>query len=205
MSSSVSTKSAAVPGRGRCRSARRCCLETGACTRCATRRRSPRPSARSSSSRIAAWCVTWAVGHASQAECDEIGMADAQRLAAQRAIEGLGVVPDAIVVDGKWDFVSRGADSEGAPHREGRCDVPLSVDSIGAREVTRDRMMPRRVPALSGLRLRREQGLPVPEHKAALAAWGPTSIHRRTWVFMDHLPWPGMRVLRPEQAQLFEV
>ena len=59
--------------------------------------------------RIAGWCLAWAVGHASQAECDEIGMADAQRLAARRAIDGLGVVPDAILVDGNWDFVSRAA------------------------------------------------------------------------------------------------
>src|SRR5881227_909307 len=40
--------------------------------------------------RIAGWCATWAVGHASQEECDELGMADAQRLAARRAIDGLG-------------------------------------------------------------------------------------------------------------------
>ena len=34
------------------------------------------------------------------------GMAEAQRLAARRAIAGLGVVPDAAVVDGNWNFVS---------------------------------------------------------------------------------------------------
>ena len=35
--------------------------------------------------RISDWCVTWSVGHASHVECDELGMADAQRLAARRA------------------------------------------------------------------------------------------------------------------------
>ena len=38
----------------------------------------------------------------------------------------------------------------------------------------------------------------------ALQAFGPTSIHRRTWVFMDHLPWT-MRVYREAQAQLFDL
>jgi hypothetical protein len=38
----------------------------------------------------------------------------------------------------------------------------------------------------------------------ALQAFGPTSIHRRTWVFMDHLPWVGMRVFRPGQPTLFD-
>src|SRR6186997_3646963 len=58
--------------------------------------------------RIAGWCTAWAVGHASQVECDVLGMADAQRLAARRAIEGLGVVPTQVLVDGNWDFVGGG-------------------------------------------------------------------------------------------------
>ena len=41
--------------------------------------------------RIANWCDAWAVGHASHAECDELGMSEAQRLAARRALDGLGV------------------------------------------------------------------------------------------------------------------
>ena len=41
--------------------------------------------------RVAGWCAAWAVGAATQEECDELGMAAAQKLAAQRAIEGLGV------------------------------------------------------------------------------------------------------------------
>src|SRR5688500_6455555 len=41
--------------------------------------------------RIAGWCVAWAVGHASQVECDTFGMSIAQKLAAKRAIDGLGL------------------------------------------------------------------------------------------------------------------
>src|SRR5438132_8250288 len=55
--------------------------------------------------RIASWCRAWAVGHASQEECDALGMSAAQRLAAQRALEGLGVKPDKVLLDGRWDFV----------------------------------------------------------------------------------------------------
>ena len=46
------------------------------------------------------------VGAVSQEECDELGMTEAQRLACRRAIDGLGVVPDVAVTDGKWNFVS---------------------------------------------------------------------------------------------------
>lgn len=58
--------------------------------------------------RVAGWCQAWAVGAASQIECDTLGMADAQRLAARRAIEGLGVTPDRVLIDGNWDFVGVG-------------------------------------------------------------------------------------------------
>jgi hypothetical protein len=35
--------------------------------------------------------------------------------------------------------------------------------------------------------------------------YGPSTEHRRTWVFMDHyVPWSGVtRVYRPEQPTLF--
>ena len=46
------------------------------------------------------------------------------------------------------------------------------------------------------------KGYPCPVHKAALQAYGPSVIHRRTWVFMDHyVPWPGIsRDLPPRAA-----
>ena len=55
--------------------------------------------------RVADWCTAWGIGHASPEECDRLGMSAAQRLAAKRAIDGLGVEPDRILVDGRWDFV----------------------------------------------------------------------------------------------------
>ena len=38
-------------------------------------------------------------------------------------------------------------------------------------------------------------------HKAALQGYGPSAIHRRTWVFMDHyVPWPGDPEGRPPRT-----
>src|SRR5579875_2486745 len=54
---------------------------------------------------VAAWCACWAVGHASAAECDRWGMTAALRLAAYRALAGLPLVPDALVVDGPRDLL----------------------------------------------------------------------------------------------------
>jgi ribonuclease HII len=144
--------------------------------------------------RVAEWCVTWAVGHASQVECDELGMSAAQKLAARRAIEGLGVVPDQVLIDGSWDFVGTG-NTRRIVKGDATC-LSISAASILAK-VTRDRMMRLEAPNFPGYDFEHNKGYPCPRHKAALQGMGPTSIHRRTWVFMDHIPWTGTPRLRP--------
>src|SRR5215211_6124677 len=88
--------------------------------------------------RIAGWCRAWAVGHASQEECDDLGMAEAQRVAARRAIAGLGLTPDLVLVDGNWDFVGGGRTRRliGGD----RTCLSIAAASILAK-VTRDRIM----------------------------------------------------------------
>ncbi len=153
--------------------------------------------------RIAGWCRAWAVGHASQAECDDLGMSDAQRLAARRAVQGLGLVPDVVLVDGSWDFVGTGRVRR-IVRGDASC-LSIAAASILAK-VTRDRIMRAEAPHFPGYDFDLNKGYPCPRHKAALAAWGPTSIHRRTWVFMDHLPWGGVpRFVRTDpQLELWQ-
>jgi ribonuclease HII len=137
--------------------------------------------------RVASWCEAWAVGHASQQECDDLGMTAAQKLAANRAIEGLGLgEPHKVLVDGQWDFVARGT-TQRIIKGDATC-LSIAAASILAK-VTRDRMMREEAPNFPGYDFELNKGYPCPRHKAALRAWGPTSIHRRSWVFMDSLAW----------------
>jgi ribonuclease HII len=150
--------------------------------------------------RIAGWCRAWGVGHATQEECDALGMSAAQKLAAQRAVEGLGLAPDYVLIDGRWDFVGLGtASTERLVKGDARC-LSIAAASILAK-VTRDRLMRAEAPHFPGYDFDLNKGYPCPRHKAALRAWGPTTIHRRTWVFMDHLPWGG-RLPHPVQQTL---
>ena len=147
--------------------------------------------------RIAGWCASWAVGHASPQECDELGMSEAQRLAARRAITALGVIPDQVLVDGNWDFV-------GGARRIVRGDsssLSIAAASILAK-VSRDRLMREIADHYPGYNFEANKGYPCPVHKSALQAWGPTSIHRRSWVFMDHLMWNGLRRFHRAEPQL---
>src|SRR5438128_171346 len=141
--------------------------------------------------RVAAWCQTWAVGHASQQECDDLGMSAAQKLAARRAIEGLGLAarPAAIVADGSCDFVGGGHVTR-IVRGDASC-LSIATASVLAK-VTRDRIMRAEAEHFPGYDFDLNKGYPCPRHKAALAAFGPTSIHRRSWVFMDHIPWAGV-------------
>jgi ribonuclease HII len=136
--------------------------------------------------RLAGWCAAWGVGAASQQECDEVGMAEAQRRAARRAIEQLGVVPDRVLVDGKWDFVGMGSTIR-IVKGDATC-LSIATASILAK-VTRDRLMRAEADNYPGYEFDANKGYPCPRHKMALHAYGPTAIHRRTWIFMEHLVW----------------
>ena len=139
--------------------------------------------------RLTEWCVAWCVGHASQEECDRLGMSAAQKLAARRAIDGLGLQPSAVLVDGTWDFVGGGL-SRRIVRGDASC-LSIATASILAK-VTRDRIMRGEAEHFPAFDFDRNKGYPCPRHKAALAAFGPTSIHRRAWIFMEHIPWAGV-------------
>ncbi len=146
--------------------------------------------------RVAGWCDGWGVGHATQVECDELGMAEAQRVATRRALAFLPTCPDAAIVDGSWDFVSpHVAHVERVIKADARCLV-VSAASILAK-VTRDRLMREHAEHYPPWSFDTNKGYPCSTHLAALQAWGPSPIHRRSWVFMDnYVPWPSITRIR---------
>ncbi len=153
--------------------------------------------------RIAGWCQAWSVGHATHEECDALGMADAQRLAARRALAGLDVTPERMLVDGRWDFLGAGDKTVRIVGGDAS-SVSIAAASILAK-VSRDRRMRAESEHFPGYWFDENKGYPCPRHKAALQAWGPSTIHRRSWVFMEHLLWTGLpRHRRPDpQPSLF--
>ena len=175
--------------------------------------------------RILAWAAAASVGHATVEECTELGMADAQRLAARRAVDGLGLHVDHVLVDGRWDFLApprdsaAGADDDCGDDGHGDTDadsdhgqdespgvttivrgdassLSIAAASVVAK-VTRDRIMAQEARRYPGYWFASNKGYPCHRHKAALAAWGPCAIHRRRWVFMDGLRWTAVPRIQP--------
>jgi ribonuclease HII len=141
---------------------------------------------------ITAWCADWSVGHADPAECDRLGMTAALRLAAVRALTGLHAPPGAVLLDGGFDYLSGPEPrAEGAPHvrtvvRGDAICVSIAAASIVAK-VTRDRAMRTLAPSFPAFDFDRNKGYPSPAHRRALDGVGLTSIHRRSWSFVDRL------------------
>jgi len=139
--------------------------------------------------RIKEWALAWSVGHASPRECDELGMSDAQRLAAQRAIQGLSLDVDHALVDGRWDFV------ETIPAttivKGDATSISVAAASIVAK-VTRDRIMRAAAEAFPWYAFDSNKGYPCHRHRGALRVVGPSMIHRRSWSYMENLGWDGI-------------
>lgn len=137
-------------------------------------------------------CASWAVGHASAGECDDLGMTAAQRLAARRALEQLDLVPEVLLLDGRFDFLADGAggSSDFPPVRmivRGDASSKAIASASVLAKVTRDRLMAEVADHFPWYGFERNRGYPTPAHKMALAAWGCTTIHRTTWSFVDGL------------------
>ena len=134
--------------------------------------------------RVVDWCEHWAVGHASHYECDQLGMSAAQKLAANRALNSLGVQPDAVLLDGKWKFVDH--PNTVAIVKGDNKSLSIAAASIIAK-VTRDRVMRMLSDSFPGFDFASNKGYPSPVHRQYLARNGACSIHRTSWAFMDSI------------------
>ena len=140
--------------------------------------------------KILGWALAAAVGHASAAECDDLGMTAALRLAAERALAGLaeaGCVPDRIILDGNHDYLARPDQVRTVIDGDALC-LSVAAASIVAK-VTRDRLMAAEADCYPGYDFDSNRGYPSHRHRCALLGYGPTAIHRRSWIYMENLPW----------------
>lgn len=131
--------------------------------------------------RIDAFAVAVSLGEASSYEIDALGMSDAIRLAARRAVAGLAVTPDVLLIDGKWDFMAGwGTVNERIVGGDGR-SASIAAASIVAK-VHRDAHMAGVVDeAHPGYAFASNKGYPSPAHRSALARIGPCTLHRHSW------------------------
>ncbi|MEV7611388.1 ribonuclease HII [Streptomyces sp. NPDC089799] len=153
---------------------------------------------------LESWVTAYALGDASPEEIDELGMTAALRLAAVRALEALPVRPDAVILDGKHDYLGTPWQVRTVIKGDRSC-VAVAAASVIAK-VRRDRMMAVLGEGAEGIEqfgFAANAGYPSPVHRAALERLGPTPYHRLSWAYMDGLPrWRHLKKVRRSEESL---
>lgn len=120
----------------------------------------------------------WALGRAEVAEIDEINIFQATMRSMTRAVEALPVYPDKVLVDGNRTPEVR---CEAQAIIKGDSKIPeISAAAILAK-VTRDAEMVALHAEYPQYGFDRHKGYPTKIHQAALARYGVTDHHRRSF------------------------
>lgn len=129
-------------------------------------------------------CARFSVAQCSEAEIDELNILQATMLAMTRAVEGLGMAPRHVLVDGnrlpRWSYSAEAVIGGDAIHP---C---ISAASILAKEF-RDRLMAAAAERYPHYGWERNKGYGTAEHLAALRQHGPTPLHRRSFAPVSQL------------------
>lgn len=123
--------------------------------------------------------VSWAVARVEPERIDEINILQATFEAMRGAVSKLSVRPDILLVDAvhipeldiPQDSIVKG-DAK---------SVSIAAASVLAK-VTRDRIMVEYAGEYPGYGFEKNMGYGTAEHRSALAAMGPTPIHRRSFI-----------------------
>ncbi len=130
------------------------------------------------SAEIKEQAVAWSLGRASAQEIDELNILEAALLAMKRAVEGLSIEPELILVDGnrlpKWRYEARpiiGGDA---------LEPAIGAASILAK-VQRDSELMVLDSQYPQYGFGRHKGYPTREHLDALKTHGVLDVHRRSF------------------------
>lgn len=122
--------------------------------------------------------AAWAVGIASPEEIDRLNIYRAGLLAMRRAVEGLPVRPQHLLIDARRLPELR-IPQQGIVKGDGK-SLSIAAASVLAK-TTRDAVMVALDAAYPGYGLARHKGYAAPEHLAALRERGPCACHRRSF------------------------
>ncbi|MBA5204635.1 ribonuclease HII [Pectobacterium aroidearum] len=122
--------------------------------------------------------LAWSLGRAEPEEIDQLNILHATMLAMQRAVAGLAVVPDFVLIDGNR-CPALPMPSQAVVKGDSRV-AEISAASIMAK-VTRDREMVELDERFPAYGFAQHKGYPTAFHLEKLAALGATEFHRRSF------------------------
>lgn len=131
---------------------------------------------------LAEWVMAhcdWSVAHVGVEEIDRLNIYHASHLAMCRAVSGLRIRPDHVLVDGNRIPRDLAVPAEAVVKGDARC-LTIAAASIVAK-LLRDRIMVDLAQQYPGYGWGANAGYPTPAHKQALLDLGVTPHHRRSF------------------------
>ncbi|MGE6759168.1 ribonuclease HII [Corallococcus sp. AB049A] len=122
--------------------------------------------------------VAWAVGRAEVEEIDQLNIYHAGLLAMRRAVEGLGLKPDYVLVDART--IPQCPSPQRGIIKGDSLSLSIAAASVLAK-TTRDRQMAELDARYPGYGLAAHKGYPTAQHVQAIQALGVLPIHRRSF------------------------
>jgi len=135
------------------------------------------------------WAVDHAIGHASPAEIDEMGIIAALKLAWERAYQILTFKPNAVILDGKHNWLT----SKSELFSKGELVIPVSMKikadqhcaSVAAAsvlaKVERDQLMVKADNEFPQYGFAGNVGYGIAKHMRDIQEYGASDFHRRSW------------------------
>lgn len=127
--------------------------------------------------------LAYAIAEASPAEIDEINILNASMLAMRRAVEGLDMPADFALIDGN---TSRGFSIPTQTVIGGDAKSPSIAAASILAKVTRDRMCADMDAEYPQYGFAKHKGYPTKAHMDAVRQFGPSPIHRKTFLKFLH-------------------
>lgn len=133
---------------------------------------------------ITSTAAAWAIGEATPEEIDNINILNAAQLAMRRAVAGLSVTPDLVLVDGN---VARDFPMDAVTIVKGDSKSPSIAAASILAKVTRDRELIELDKKYPSLGLAKHKGYPTKAHYAELNAYideygAPPDIYRLSFL-----------------------
>ncbi len=122
--------------------------------------------------------LAWNLGMAEPGEIDALNIRRATLTAMVRAVRGMRIAPDLVLVDGR-DTIDVGARCIAVVGGDCRSQCVAAASILA--KVTRDELMTEMDRLYPGYGFAQHKGYPTPQHLEALRRLGPCSIHRLTF------------------------
>ena len=133
----------------------------------------------SAAERIKAHALAWCVGFAWSDEIDAEGIVLAGRLAALRALQGLGVFPDALLTDFRLELPELDVPQTSLVKGD-VCCMSVAAASVLAK-TARDAVMREIDVQVPGYGMAQHKGYGTLVHRLAIRRMGRSPVHRRTF------------------------